>query len=922
MTKQTTFKKVRLFNVSRELNVAIDTLLQHLEQDGFKDVLAGKGVNASITDEDAYLSLLEAFAQDMETAARVKEKRAARLVEIAGEGVENEEELEEPVAPAPPPVTPSVTPPVVPEVVEPVIVVPPEPEPVVVVAPEPEPVPVVEEAPEPEPVVAEIAPAPAVEPEVDGVEEVEEEEEEEVVEELPPVIDPLAILAPELLPDDEEGLVSARRYKLEGTKVIGKIDLTDVDSAADRKKKKRKRKRKTDAPDADTPAPAVLERAVKEKEKEKEKETPAAKNKKKRKRGPQVDAAEVELSYQETLRTLEQGASRTRQKRRRQKRDDVAAQRQRDMATAEEDSLILRVTEFISTGELAGLMDVSVNEVISTLFASGLMVSINQRLDADTISFVADEFGFQAEFITDFGTDDIDLGVDAAEDLVPRAPVVTVMGHVDHGKTSLLDYIRKANVVSGEAGGITQHIGAYHVDVGDGRKVTFLDTPGHEAFTAMRARGAQVTDVVILVVAADDAVMPQTIEAINHAKAAEVPIVVAINKIDRPDANPPRVMQGLADQGVLVEQYGGKAQCALVSAKTGAGVQELLEKVLLEADLQELRANPTRNAYGVVIESRLEKGRGTVATILVQNGTMRVGDAFVAGIFSGRVRAMFNEWDKRVESIGPALPALVVGFTGAPEVGDQFVVLDEEREAREIAQRRQQIHREQSLRQRKHITLDEIGRRLALGDFQELNLIVKADVGGSVEALSDSLLKLSSEEVAVNIIHRGVGAITESDVMLASASDAVIIGFQVRPDTGARNLAEREEIDIRMYSIIYDAIKDVHDALEGLLSPEESEKITGVAEVREIFKVPKMGTIAGCFISEGRIRRSDRIRLIRDGIVIYDGEISSLRRFKDDVKEVLTGYECGIGMEHYNDIKVGDSFEAYEIVETKRKLSV
>ncbi|MDZ4700298.1 MAG: translation initiation factor IF-2, partial [Rhodothermales bacterium] len=715
---------------------------------------------------------------------------------------------------------------------------------------------------------------------------------------------------------------SARRYKLEGTKVIGKIDLADVDSAAERKKKKRKRKRKADTPDAEPQAPAVVERTVKEKEKDKEKETAAAKNKKKRKRGPQVDAAEVEQSYQETLRTLEQGASRTRQKRRRQKRDDVAAQRQRDIVTAEEDSLILRVTEFISTGELAGLMDVSVTEVISTLFASGLMVSINQRLDADTISFVADEFGFEAEFITDFGTNDIDLGEDAAEDLLPRAPVVTVMGHVDHGKTSLLDYIRKANVVSGEAGGITQHIGAYHVDVGDGRKVTFLDTPGHEAFTAMRARGAQVTDVVILVVAADDSVMPQTIEAINHAKAAEVPIVVAINKIDRPDANPPRVMQGLADQGVLVEQYGGKAQCAFVSAKTGAGVQELLEKVLLEADLQELRANPTRNAYGVVIESRLEKGRGTVATILVQNGTMRVGDAFVAGIYSGRIRAMFNEWDKRVESIGPALPALVVGFTGAPEVGDQFVVLDEEREAREIAQRRQQIHREQSLRQRKHITLDEIGRRLALGDFQELNLIVKADVGGSVEALSDSLLKLSSEEVAVNIIHRGVGAITESDVMLASASDAVIIGFQVRPDTGARNLAEREEIDIRMYSIIYDAIKDVHDALEGLLSPEESEKITGVAEVREIFKVPKMGTIAGCFISEGRIRRSDRIRLIRDGIVIYDGEISSLRRFKDDVKEVLTGYECGIGMEHYNDIKVGDSFEAYEIVETKRKLSV
>ena len=977
MAEKTTFKKKRLFKVSRELNVSVDTLLQHLKDDGFsEDVLSGKGVNASINNEDAYYSLLEAFASDKEVADRVKEKRAARTSDL------KPEEAAAPEEPAPAPEE-------APEPEAPVVEAPPvaEPEPETAEEPavaeaeapaapeEPEEA-VVEEAPPAEPEVVEAEapaePEPEAEPEETVAEEPVVEEpvveepvveepvvEEPVVEEKPAAPEAAEVEAPAETPapvaeapeteteaadepeldegkaaegkaaegkadevlevgEDGESLVSASRYKLTGTKVIGKIDLGTVEETQPKKKRKRKRKRKN-AEDASATKP---DNAAKEKEKATEDKRGKSKKKKGRKKGPAVDQAEVDQAYQETLRSLEQGASRQRQRRRRQRRDDAAEKRAADRARAEEDAQVLRVTEFISTGELANLMDVGVNEVISLLFESGMMVSINQRLDADTITFVADDFGFEAEFITEFGTDDIELEEDNPEDLVDRAPVVTVMGHVDHGKTSLLDYLRSADVVGGEAGGITQHIGAYHVALPDERQITFLDTPGHEAFTAMRARGAKVTDVVILVVAADDSVMPQTIEAINHAKAAEVPIVVAINKIDKPDANTARVMQGLADHNVLVEQYGGKVQCAMVSAKTGEGIDELLEKVLLESDLLELRANPERNANGIVIESRLDKGRGTVATVLIQNGTLSVGDAFVAGIFSGRVRAMFDERDQRVNDIGPALPALVLGINGAPEVGDQFIVLDEEREARDIAQRRQQIHREQSHRQRKHITLDEIGRRLALGDFKELNLIVKADVGGSVEALSDSLLKLSTDEVAVNIIHSGVGAITEGDVMLATASDAVIIGFQVRPSPGARAVAEREEIDIRMYSIIYDAIEDVRDALEGLLSPEEHERVTGGAEVRETFKVPKMGTVAGCYVTEGRIKRNDRVRLIRDGIVIYDGELSSLRRFKDDVKEVVNGYECGIGMENYNDIKVGDLFEAYEIVETKRKLEV
>ncbi len=714
------------------------------------------------------------------------------------------------------------------------------------------------------------------------------------------------------LEDEDEiagRVLKADRYKLEGTKVLGKVDLSKVDDDRGKRKRKRKRKRK---------AASAKGNKVKFKDRSKKK---SRSKKKRRKKKKKVDEEDVEQTLQETLRELEHGAQRVRQQRRKQRRERHAEERERELQEAKEQEQVLEITEYVSTGELANLMGEPVNDVIETLFSSGMMVSINQRLDADTIQFVADEFGYEVEFIEQFDVGDIQLEEDAPEDLEPRPPVVTVMGHVDHGKTSLLDYMRKADVVAGEAGGITQHIGAYTVQLQEGA-ITFLDTPGHEAFTAMRARGAKATDIVILVVAANDSVMPQTVEAINHAKAAEVPMVVAINKMDLPEADAQKVMQELAEEGVLVEPYGGKVQSAQVSAETGEGIDDLIEKVLLEADLREFQANPNRRADGVVIESRLEKGRGNVATILVKNGTLHVGDPFVAGMHSGRIRAMFDERDNRVDEVGPSEPALILGLSGSPEVGDQFVSLDDEGRAREIAQRRQQIYREQSIRQQKRVTLDDISRRMALGEFQELNLIVKGDVGGSVEALSDALLKLRTDEVAVNIIHTGVGAISESDVMLASASNAVILGFQVRPTTGARSAAQEEEIDIRTYSIIYNAIQDVHDALEGMLSPETSEETVGIAEVRDVFKVPKAGTVAGCYVTEGRMNRNDNIRLVRDGVVVYEGEIDSLRRFKEDVREVQTSFECGLGIKNFNDIKSGDVIEAYKIVEEKRTLEV
>jgi len=609
-----------------------------------------------------------------------------------------------------------------------------------------------------------------------------------------------------------------------------------------------------------------------------------------------------------------------RAKYRKDKRNAKAEAEEERLMAEEAEAKKLKVTEFISASDLASLMDVSVNDVISTCMSLGMFVSINQRLDAESITVISDEFGYEVEFTTEDDDTEVEEVQDLAEDLKDRAPIVTIMGHVDHGKTSLLDYIRDSKVTEGEAGGITQHIGAYDVMTENGKRVAFLDTPGHEAFTAMRARGAKITDIAIIVVAADDAVMPQTKEAINHAQVAGVPIVIAINKIDKPNANPDKIKEELANMNVLVEDWGGKYQCQHVSAKSGEGVEELLEKVLLEAELLELTANPDKPAVGTVIEASLDKGRGYVTTMMVQGGTMRVGDVVLAGSHFGKVKAMFDHRGKKMSEVGPSTPVLMLGLDGAPQAGDRFNVMESDREAREIATKREQILREQSIRTKKHITLDEIGRRLAIGSFKELNVIVKGDVDGSVEALSDSLLKLSTEEVQVNIIHKAVGQISESDVLLASASDAVIIGFQVRPSSSARKIAEGEEIEIRLYSIIYDAINDVKDAMEGMLEPTTEEVITGNIEVREVFKISKVGTVAGCYVTDGTVKRSNKVRLVRDGIVVYEGEINQLKRFKDDVAEVKQGYECGVSIKNFNDIKVGDIIEGFEEKEVKRTL--
>jgi translation initiation factor IF-2 len=731
--------------------------------------------------------------------------------------------------------------------------------------------------------------------------------------------------------EDEENVIRAKTSKLRGTRVIGSIDITKDKKSSKKKKKKKSDKKSKDESEEETDKKKTRKRKKKRLKRNKNKtednkqaDTSKNKKKKRNKRGKRVDEEEVEQKMKETMQMLKSSGSvgKKRQKRRRQKREEMAAEREQEAAQKEEQKAILEVTEFITVGDLADLLDAKSTDIITICMNLGIMVSINQRLDASTIELIAEEFGREVHFVdADELLEEIEDEEDSDEDLEPRAPVVTVMGHVDHGKTSLLDYIRKAHVVAGEAGGITQHIGAYEVAVGQNdKKITFLDTPGHEAFTAMRARGAQVTDIVILVVAADDAVMPQTIEAINHAQAAGVSIVVAINKIDKPDANSDKIRQQLSEHNVLVEEWGGKYQSAEISAKTGLGVEELLDKVLIEAELLELKANPDRNAVGIVLESRVDKGKGVVANVLIQKGTLQVGDPFVAGQYFGRVRAMENELGKRIETAGPSTPVQLIGFDGLPQAGDKLTSTEDEKKAREVAQQRQQIRREQDLRKVKHITLDDLSRRMALGEVAELNIIIKGDVDGSIEALSGSLQKISNDEVKVNIIHTGVGAITESDVLLASASDAIIIGFQVRPSAQARKLAEKEQIDIRLFSVIYDAVDAVHDALEGLLSPEINEKVVSTLEVRDTFKVPGAGMVAGCYVTEGKITRNTKVRLIREGIVIYDGEIGSLKRFKDDVREVASGYECGLSIANYNDIKVGDVIEGYEVVETKRKL--
>lgn len=647
----------------------------------------------------------------------------------------------------------------------------------------------------------------------------------------------------------------------------------------------------------------------------------SAKLKKRPAQHTDVSDEDVQKQVKDTLaRLTAKGAKSKTSKHRRDKRDDVRQRQAEEAERLDEEKKTLKVTEFVTANELATMMNVPVNKVIATFMSLGTLVSINQRLDAESMTIVAEEFGFKVEFVDVHMADAIEDEEDDEEDLESRPPIITVMGHVDHGKTSLLDYIRNTNVISGEAGGITQHIGAYNVKLENGRHITFLDTPGHEAFTAMRARGAQVTDVAIIIVAADDSVMPQTVEAINHAQAANVPIVFAINKIDKPGANPDKIREALANMNLLVEEWGGKYQCQEISAKKGLNVDKLLDKVLLEADLLELKANPRRHASGVVIESSLDKGRGYVATLLVRNGTLNQGDMVLCGSNYGHVKAMFNERNQKVTSAGPSEPVLVLGLNGAPQAGEKFNVFADEKEAKDIANKREQLQREQGMRTKKHITLDEIGRRIAIGNFQEINVIVKGDVDGSIEALSDSLIKLSTEEIQINVIHKAVGAISESDIMLAAASNAIVVGFQVRPSMAARRLAEREEVDIRLYSIVYDAIEELRSAMEGMLSPEIKEQINGNLEVLETFKIGKVGTIAGCMVKDGKVKSKSKVRVIRDGIVIHTGQLESLKRFKDDVKEVAAGLDCGLNITNFNDLKVGDLIEAFEEIEVSRKL--
>ncbi len=875
---ETKSKKVRIYKLASEYNLAADHLVEFLQKKGHE-----VKSHMSILTDEMLADITNHFKKDIEKA----EKHYKKIAEFQKK---REEKLEK-------------------EKGETAVKIPEEPE-------KPEPEIIIEkvsETPVPEketaPGEVEIkAAAETVEQEIHTVEAAEQVEAEE--EKTGKFISPK----------------QAEAKKKKGLKVVGKIDL-DV-KKKDKKKEEKAGKAEKEGKKAEETKPEQVELVKKKKKPKARKKTaeapvediPLVKKKKRIKRF-EIDQKEVKAAIRKTLLSMEDSVVAGRASVRKKKRKEREAEEEKRLEEKVRDLNKVLVTEFIAVNELANLMNVPVSDVISKCIELGLMVSINQRLDVETITLVADEFGFEVEFQKEYTSEALEDKPDLPDTLEFRSPVVTIMGHVDHGKTSLLDYIRRTNVVAGESGGITQHIGAYKVDVGNGKYITFLDTPGHEAFTAMRARGAQLTDIVVLIVAADDAVMPQTVEAINHAQAASVPIIIAVNKIDKPGANSEKIKQQLADRNILVEEWGGKYQSVEISAKTGLNIELLLEKILLEAELLDLKANPNREARGVVVESELDKGRGVTATILVQKGTLQVGDPFVAGIYQGKVRAMFDERGNKVTEAPPSTPVQVLGFEGAPQAGDTFVVVESERMAREIGIKRQQLKREQDQKQVHHLTLEEIGKQISIGGVKELPLIVKGDVDGSVEALSDSLMKLSNEEVIVRVIHKGVGGISESDVLLAAASEAIIIGFHVRPNLNARKLAETQKVDIRLYSVIYNAINEVKAALEGLLSPVLSEEVTATVEIRETFKVPKVGTVAGCYVQEGKITRNSKVRLIREGIVIHEGEIASLKRFKDDVREVDSGYECGLNIANFNDIKVGDIIEAYKIIETKKKLA-
>ncbi|MFA5620771.1 MAG: translation initiation factor IF-2 [Weeksellaceae bacterium] len=925
---------IRLNKVLKELNISIDRAVDFL---GEKGIEVERTPNTKI-DQKTYEILIKEFQSDAKQKAASEEVIINKIPEKKPETPKKAEEIRKPEKPQPVEEQPKPEPE---KPVEEVKKVEETPKPDVIISGKIElegpktvgkidldkfNLPKKKVAEEPEPVKPETVksekPEKKEEPKAkETIQPAIKKQEPKVVEPKKPIKKEVEEAAPE-----ESKKIETVYQKLEGPNFTGeKLDLSEFDKdkklAKERKertkkeqenKKKRKRIRK-DVKLNDSKSSGSDNKSSGQNQRDR-------KGKPVKRKPVELTEEEVSKQIKETLEKLtgktKSKASKHRRERRKERRELEAQE-----LDAQEQDRTLRVTEFISVSELAALMNVAVTEVISACMSLGIMVTMNQRLEADTIQLVADDFGYDVVFSdAEEELEIIEEEEDAPEDLLPRAPIVTVMGHVDHGKTSLLDYIREANVIAGESGGITQHIGAYNVELKNGQRITFLDTPGHEAFTAMRARGAQVTDIAIIVIAADDQVMPQTREAISHAQAADVPIVFAINKIDKPAANPEKVKEQLAGMNLLVEDWGGNIQSEDISAKKGLNVEELLEKVLLQAEILELKANPKRLSTGTVVEAALDKGRGYVTTVLVQNGTLHIGDYVVAGSHHGKVRAMLDERGKRINEAGPSTPVTILGLNGAPTAGDRFKVFADEHEAKQLATRREQLNREMAIRTQKHITLDEIGRRIALGDFKELNIILKGDVDGSVEALTDSLERLSTEAIHINILYKGVGPVTESDVLLASASDAVIIGFNVRPGASAKEIAEREQIEIRNYSIIYDAIDDVKEAMEGMLSPELKEQITGNIEVRETFKVSKVGTIAGCMVLDGKVNRNSKIRLIRDGVVIHDGELASLKRFKDDVKEVSKGYECGLNIQNFNDIQVGDIIEAYETVEVKKKL--